>query len=218
MQNFQNKNNFISDNENEFDFVRSFYKYFFFWKYFVISLAFVTISAFLYLRYTPKQYNSYAKIKILDKNENSFEMPTAKDLFSNSKINLENEVEILQSFPIIERVVNNLNLFISVIEIGDIMESLTLEYPFDIELKIPKKNIIESKYRLNILENGLEIYNTEASKKYLFKDFVTIYEKHDLPFEINKIASKNWKPEGYYIHLQSVPQVVKNIKKNLLIN
>ena len=79
------------------------------------------ITAFIYLRYTSKVYTSTAKIKVLDKKESSFELPSAEDLFSHSKINLENEVEILKSYPILEKVVGNLNLTTSFVAIGDIM-------------------------------------------------------------------------------------------------
>ena len=36
-----------------------------------------------------------AKIKVLDRENSSFELPTASNLFKNSKINMENETEIL---------------------------------------------------------------------------------------------------------------------------
>ena len=70
----------------------------FFSFYIVFSLC-----AYFFNRYTPKVYDTTAKIQILDKKQSSMEMPSAEDLFSNSKINLENEIEILKSSPILER-------------------------------------------------------------------------------------------------------------------
>ena len=58
-----------------------------------------------------------------------------QDLFSKSKINLENEIEIIKSQPILRRVVKNLRLQNSIYQIGDIMNSLTIDYPFDINYK-----------------------------------------------------------------------------------
>jgi uncharacterized protein involved in exopolysaccharide biosynthesis len=52
-------------------------------------------------RYTPKVFFYNAKIQILDKKQNNLEMPSAEDLFSNSKINLENEIEIIKSSSIL---------------------------------------------------------------------------------------------------------------------
>ena len=98
------------DSEENFDFKKEFFKYFSFWKYFLRFTILLLITAFIYLRYTPKVYTSTAKIKVLDKKESSLELPSAEDLFSHSKINLENEVEVLKSYPILEKVVRNLNL------------------------------------------------------------------------------------------------------------
>ena len=108
------------DSEENFDFKKEFFKYFSFWKYFLGASILLLITAFIYLRYTSKVYTSTAKIKVLDKKESSFELPSAEDLFSHSKINLENEVEILKSYPILEKVVGNLNLTTSFVAIGDV--------------------------------------------------------------------------------------------------
>ncbi len=71
-------------------------------------------------------------------------MPSAEDLFSNSKINLENEIEILKSSPILERVIKNLDLNIYFEGVGDIMSSQILSYPFKFTSKI---NLIVSKIK-----------------------------------------------------------------------
>ena len=50
-------------------------------------------------------YDTSAKIKILDKKEASMALPSVEDLFSNSKINLENDIELLSSYTILSRVI-----------------------------------------------------------------------------------------------------------------
>ena len=131
------------ESEDNFDFKKEFFKYLYFWKYFVGAPILFIVIAFMYLRYTPKVYNVAAKIKIIDKKESSLELPTASELFSNSKINLENEIEVLKSYPILSQVIENKNLHISVIAIGDIMESLTVDYPFEISLNFPIDNFVK---------------------------------------------------------------------------
>ena len=81
--------NFIETVDDNFDIKREFFKYFFYWKYFLLAIAFCLFTAFFYIKYTNSIYETTAKIKILDKKNSALEMPTAKDLFSSSRINLD---------------------------------------------------------------------------------------------------------------------------------
>lgn len=207
--------------EDNFDFKKEFFKYFHFWKYFVGAIGLFLIVAFLYLRYTSKIYTSTAKIKVLDKKESSLELPSAEDLFSNSKINLENEVEVLKSYPILEQVVKNLNLTTSFVAIGDIMQSLEVNTPFKFVSTISSDSITNDKeYRLDLSSQGLKIidYNND-DKTYLFKEFSTYSASHDLPFEIKNIDKDVWNKnyEGFYITFKSVKSVVASLKKDVII-
>ena len=116
-------NSNFQETDDEFDLREEFFKYFFFWKFFLVSILFFFFCAYIFNRYTAKVYDTTAKIQILDKKQSSMEMPSAEDLFSNSKINLENEIEIIISSPIIERVIRNLDLNIYFEGVGDIMSS-----------------------------------------------------------------------------------------------
>ena len=106
-------NNFQND-EDSFDFISEFFKYFFFWKYFLVSILIFLFLALIINRYTPKIFKTQAKIQILDKKQNNLEMPSAEDLFSSSKINLENEIEIIKSASILNNVIysNNVSILI----------------------------------------------------------------------------------------------------------
>ena len=61
-------------------------KYLYFWRWFILSITICLFIAFLILRYSHDIYNTTAKVKVLDKKETSLELPSAEDLFSNSKI------------------------------------------------------------------------------------------------------------------------------------
>lgn len=208
------------DSEENFDFRKEFFKYFSFWKYFLGASILLLITAFIYLRYTSKVYTSTAKIKVLDKKESSLELPSAEDLFSHSKINLENEVEVLKSYPILEEVVRNLNLTTSFVAIGDIMESLEVTVPFEYSSERIADSITKEEYRLNITDGGLEVidYNND-DKTYLFKEFSTYKATHDLPFEIHNIDKGIWSEnyEGFDIIFQPIDDIVASLKKNIII-
>ena len=113
---------------------------------FVISIVVFLLIGFLNLRYT-KKFIYLHKIKIIDKSKSSFELPSGTDIFNTSKINLENELEIIKSAPILSQVVKNLNS-IFVHNIGDVMESLLDDYPFEVMLTTSSDSISNSKLQI----------------------------------------------------------------------
>ena len=184
-------NSNFQETDDEFDLKKEFFKYFFFWKYFLVSILFFLFCAYIFNRYTPKVYDTTAKIQILDKKQSSMEMPSAEDLFSNSKINLENEIEIIKSSPILERVIKNLDLNIYFEGVGDIMSSQILSYPFKFTSKI-NTDSLKNKMSFNLMleENGLLVTNIDDGKEYVFTEFSTTGVTHDLPFEITNIINE----------------------------
>lgn len=87
-----------------------FYKYVRFLPVFVLSVAFALLAAFLYLRYTVPIYGVGGTMLI--KNDQGNGRPDKfEELFGNSRTqNLQNEMEILRSRPLMERVVKALHL------------------------------------------------------------------------------------------------------------
>ena len=209
----------VSNNTNNFNFKKEIFKYLYFWKYFIISIVVFLLIGFLNLRYSKKTYTSTAKIKIIDKSKSSFELPSGTDIFNTSKINLENELEIIKSAPILSQVVKNLNLNISVYSIGDVMESLLDDYPFEVMLTTSSDSISNLNYRLNVSEAGFEIFNVNNQQtKYKFKDFSTFGISHDLPFEIHNFKKNKFKAvfnKSYSIKIQSNNQTISYLKNNL---
>ena len=103
-----NTDKFNLDDAEEINLVEVLKKYFSFWPWFALSIFMSVVASLIYLRYTPNTFNSSTKIMILDK-EQGLGL-TTKELFGK-KINLENEIETIKSFPIIEQVVKKLNYF-----------------------------------------------------------------------------------------------------------
>ena len=211
-----------NDADDNLDFQKEFFKYLYYWKFFIVSILFFLFIAFIYLRYAPKYFDTKAKFQIIDKKETSLELPTASELFSKSKINLENEIEIIKSKPIIKEVVKNKNLQTSVIGIGDIAERLLVEYPFEIVLKAPINSLVNQSYRLNKTNVGFEIINLEnESKNYNFNGANSSKYNHDLPFEIKNFKKKKYdfyRHNGYKIKFSSEEKIIENIKKSLTIS
>ena len=167
-----------------FNIKEEFFKYLIHWPWFVFSLITFLIGGFLYLRYTPKQYNTHAKIKILD-DKNGLELPTSALIVTRSNINLENEMEILTSYPILNRVVNELSLCAQFFEQGRLKSQSLVKLPFDFELTQSLDSITESnQFLISVEESGFNIMNKVKGIEFSFPEFDTRKSKHQLPFEL----------------------------------
>ena len=85
--------------EDNVDLKQELRRYLRYWPWFVLTLTITIISAYVYLRYAPRIYQTYSKVKILDESE-GLELPTSAFIFKRTNINLENEIEILTSYRI----------------------------------------------------------------------------------------------------------------------
>lgn len=81
------------------------------WPWFVGSLVVALAAAYVYLLYQPPVYKVQASLLIKDEKKGIAEQSLMKelDLFSSSKV-VENEMEILKSYTLMDRVVSNLGL------------------------------------------------------------------------------------------------------------
>jgi len=123
-----------TNNEEEFNIGEIFFKYLIFWKWFVLCGIISLVAAFFYLRYTSKVYQTSVKIKILDNSKGGSPMPEISKLFGNSSVNLDNEMEVLKSHRLIERVVADLDLNTSYYSVGNVINNeLWEEVPFEVE-------------------------------------------------------------------------------------
>lgn len=104
--------NNIEIKKNQFDLKEEFFKYLPFWYWFVIGLLVALISTKIYLRYQNDVYQSKTIVKLLDDANSDFKMPTSGvNFFTRSKINIENEKEIIKSNRLLKKVVQQLQLY-----------------------------------------------------------------------------------------------------------
>lgn len=170
-------------------------RYFSFWYVFLISIIIFFSSAYIYLRYTNYQYESHAKIEIFDKAQDSeMALPTAMTVFNRSMVNLDNEIGVLNSFLLHEKVVKKLNSNIRYYSVGTIKtaEDYYQDWykDYDFEIKVDPENISEFRnFDILIEDNKLIIksyeYDESDSKYYSFTNLSTkSIPNHDLPFEL----------------------------------
>ena len=205
-------------NEDGVDIRKEIFKYLFFWKYFLFSIVCCLFIAFCLTRYTDKIYESTSKIKILDKKDSALELPSAEDLFSTPKINLENEMQVIKSYSILEQVVKNQNLTTSVKTIGNVMSSLVVDYPFTITSKLPIDSLTNMLFEIQFTDNGLQIIDYQNNaKEYVFKDLSTFGQKHSLPFDVSNVNMIKSANQKYSLSLKSISEVIIMLKKRIVV-
>ncbi|MFL2610541.1 MAG: polysaccharide biosynthesis tyrosine autokinase [Flavobacteriaceae bacterium] len=182
---------------NTFSIREEFLRYFSFWPYFIISIIFFFSISKIYLRYVNYEYQSSAKIEIIDKSENSeMALPTAMTVFNRSMINLENEIGVLSSFSLHERAVRSLKSNIKYFFNGRIKsEQQHLSEWTDVNyINFDKPEYLDSikstkSYEIYFDNKNLQINtideNDDLIKLYKFKGYSTTGTEHNLPFDIS---------------------------------
>ncbi|GAB5565797.1 MAG: tyrosine-protein kinase [Winogradskyella sp.] len=183
-QPFNTNSNFFED-EVSLDIKSEIQRYVRYWPWFVLALVMFLASAFVYLRYAPRIYQTSAKIKILDESD-GLELPTSALIFKRSNINLENEIEILTSYLILDRVVEELQLNTTFFEVGTIQTSQINQLPFAYEQLIHPDSILDNQsYELNTRTKSLTVTNLMTDEVFEFPNFSTFNSEHDLPFNVD---------------------------------
>ena len=111
------KDDYFFQEENDkipFDLKKTLYKYLAYWKWFFVSLSLSLSFAFLYLKFQTPEFNIHTSILIKDEKKGlgQDDMLKQLDIFSSNKV-VDNEIEILKSFSLMEKVVKSLNLNVS---------------------------------------------------------------------------------------------------------
>ncbi|HTD94332.1 MAG TPA: polysaccharide biosynthesis tyrosine autokinase, partial [Chitinophagaceae bacterium] len=140
-----------------------FYKYVRFIPLFLLSVALALLTAFAYLRYATRIYSSAGTMRIKSEQPNSSRNDKAEELITgnNTAQNIQTEIEILKSKPLMTRVVNKLNLQFSYTAKGKIIKDLNVykQTPFMVEafeiadssssFSLAVKFIDENKFSIN---------------------------------------------------------------------
>jgi capsular exopolysaccharide synthesis family protein len=109
--------------QEEVSIAEIFFKYFRYWKWFLISVAVVLLTAFIYVRYATNLYKVYSSVLIKDNQNGKAKLDY--NAFSDLGINLpdsnfENEVELLKSKTLMRQVVDSLGIGVAYYKAGNI--------------------------------------------------------------------------------------------------
>jgi len=152
------ENNRLDKNfENDYPLKTFLEKYLNHWRWFVISASISLFLVFLYLRYTPPQYQAISTILVKDeqKGEMLSEMSSFADLGLSTglKRNVDNEIEILKSRTLVKRVVKKLNLNTSFLVEGRVIDGeIYVKTPIEVYFVDKTNQFYENKINLKFSE------------------------------------------------------------------
>ena len=197
------------------------FRYLQFWKWF-LAVAILSLSvAYTYLRYASDIYQTMAKIKILDNSKGGMKLPSdVAALFSNSKVNLDNEMEVLKSHRLLELVAKNLNLCTSYYSVGNIKTTeLWKNKPFKVIWLDSKDNINTKKiaFEVKLQSKGYKIISENSNSKQLFlfgqknkingQEFLLVLE--------NRVSISKLNDENFKVVRMPLDIVVENLSKTI---
>ncbi len=166
------ENSSINTDLEEINIKEILFKYIAFWKWFLVGTILSFFVAYSYLRYAKDIYQTTAKIKILDNSKGGIKLPSdVASLFSNSKVNLDNEMEVLKSHRLLELVAKNLNLGTSYYTVGNIKTTeLWKNKPFKV-IWLDSKDIINTKkiaFEVELQSKGYKVISEKSKSEQLF--------------------------------------------------
>ncbi|MDO6760258.1 polysaccharide biosynthesis tyrosine autokinase [Tamlana sp. 2_MG-2023] len=175
MQNQDTPQNLIVTEEQSTNIRQEIEKYAYHWKWIVLCVFLALIGAYFYLRYTPNTYEGAATILMADEaNGGAPNLDVFKELgLGSDKKNITNEITILKSRSLMERVVKNLNFNISYFKEGNLKTSEFLkgELPFRINFLTPDSLIFKTNtaFKIHFLSpKTFELTNTEGENNKPF--------------------------------------------------
>ncbi len=127
-----------------------------YWYYFVLSILFCLFIAFLNNRYTVPEYSVSTTLLIRDDNNTQLgaeNLLEGLELFSGKK-NLKNEIVILNSYSITEKIIRELGLGLSYFQHGFFQTNEMFENsPFIVHLDSTHNQLIQTKFSVDIIDS-----------------------------------------------------------------
>ena len=212
---------------NKFDIYRLVYSYLRYWYFFLLSVIICFCVVKFYLKHSVYVFESKASVKIIDDSKSNFSMPTNTNgginLFGITAVNLENEIAILYSHRIQEKVCRSLNLNTQYYKIGYFNNiELWKNRPFTIEwmdtsIEMDNQNI---SFEIEIIEGGYKI--TKFNQKETNKNchFNAIESIGKLQFKLSNQINVNFndiKGQKFLINHSAINNEILAVISNLKI-
>ena len=209
--------NFTIPEDDSIDFQKIIFKYLAHWPWFILSIFVLIVIGFVYLSTFQPLYQITATILIKDQNKGggipSFE---ELDLFYKAKV-VENEIEIIRSFTILEEVVDELNLQVQyAMKAGWKTFELYKNSPVKIEIIAPSDELFSHSYTL-YFEDEYIVFN---EKMYPLDALVTeLFGSIRITTTAPDSLLSTWNFENP-LHITFLPKtsIIETLHKNLQVS
>lgn len=194
-----------------------FYKYVRFLPVFILSVAFTLLGAYLYLRYATPVYQSAGALLVKGSNAEEGGGGDRGDRFSqlfvlDNSINIQSEIELLKSRPLMERVVEKLGLNYQYYSLGNIDEVHHYkDLPFMVQAVAINDSAAEHAFEIRFNRNQTFTLG-EQGPTYRFGQVFTLPQGRfalvRLPGELG---------ETYRVHWLPTRTLASKLTRNLLV-
>jgi tyrosine-protein kinase Etk/Wzc len=190
-----------------------FFKYIRFLPLYIISIALALVGAFMYLRYSTEIYRSSGTIIIRDdKSAPSMSDRIEDAMQSNNRKNIQTEIEVLQSRPLMERAVDALKLNFNYYSKGKIKElDIYKISPYRIEALQLNDSMQGFTLDLNFRNDGSFIVSGSP-----VLNFGQVFENQYGKFRLVKTNKGALTPEGK-IEYKSTPVRAASLQAGLVV-
>lgn len=217
----QQKNFSESNHPEDISLGEVLYKYIRHWPLFLLLVVTSLAVAWLFMRYTPRIYQTKASILIKDaQNNSSNDVLDAFNMFSSKKT-VENEVEILQSNTLLKEVVLELGLYAPVMADGRIMsQSAYVISPVMIEARNPEtlKKATKIHFTFNPLDQTVQIgKDTWKLNEYFQSEYGTLKFVPNNHYRPTRSSNGDSDIE-YYFSLNSVKNAANSLRSRLNVS
>ncbi|MBF6640000.1 polysaccharide biosynthesis tyrosine autokinase [Flavobacterium sp. J49] len=175
------------ENESPLNILNQLFRYLRFWYWFLLSALVCLLTVNYYLNHTLPVYETRANIKIIDDSKNTFVLPTTGITgFGKSKVNLDNQIEVLKSHRLLAQVSESLNLTTQYYTIGYFNNvEIWKKRPFavnwlDSRLSMEEKNV---SFEIEIVPGGYKVINSDDNEKVY--SFGSVQKIEGVPYSLS---------------------------------
>ena len=208
-----------TDQEDTIDIKALILKYVQYWYYFALSILFFGFIAFLNNRYTVPEYSVSTTLLIRDDNNTQLgaeNLLEGLELFSGKK-NLNNEIIILNSYSLSERIIEELNLGISYFQHGLVQKNeLFKNAPFKVKVDSNHLQLTGINFQILPLDNENFTLSVSAKDKYPYNTSTERFDKSLIAnFNIEKNYSFNTVIESDFLSFSIIKTEYFDLEKIL---
>jgi tyrosine-protein kinase Etk/Wzc len=206
-----------ADSENINEILR---KYIFHWPLILLGVIFSIGIAFIYLRYSTPVYQINTSLLIKDegKSTTSADILSQLDLNGSAKV-VENEVEILRSKDLMQKVVNRLHLDVTLqaegrIKSSDIYESKPVEF-LPIQMNAFETN---DELQITLLDNDHYVFHSPALGLSIKGQYDVVQKNRFGVYRIKRTLNyKNFVGRNFNLSIQNPAQVANQYLSKLTV-